>query len=380
MKYKLLALLALLIVLVLSSCSPSLPSGNSSEAGNLPDSILFTYVGADGNVWVHSGEIGQAGPVTSDATGSPVDGNPETIVNYYFPQISSDGEWVAYRRDAGTPGDSGMQYTYSLWVENIKTGQTAIVLDQLPGSFTWRPGTHRLTYVPAVSEQYFSGNPPDASLAQSVMAYDADTGKTSELLRPERGFSLAAFQWSPDGQILGFDELVYIEGRGPFGYYDFETGKYIAWEESIGNYAWHPTDPKIYYDNLTYVPTGTEDIFSRELGEESEQKLTDYKTESEYAYWPVVSPDGDRIAYLAGLEGLDNQTYQLMIQDLAGGEPVSLGSFEAVLNPSWTPDGSQILFSAGPWDNQKLFAVKVSGGSAEVLGQGTMLDVVKDIK
>ena len=46
----------------------------------------------------------------------------------------------------------------------------------------------------------------------------------------------------------------------------------------------------------------------------------------------------------------------------------------------WSPDGSQLLFSAGPWENQKLIAVKVSDGSAEVLGQGTMIDVVDHIQ
>jgi Tol biopolymer transport system component len=301
-------------------------------------------------------------------------------VTYYFPQISGDGEWVAYRRDVGKPGESGLQYTFELRAHNLRTGKSRQVLDELPASFTWRPGTHQLTYAPAVSEKYFSGNPPDASLAQSIRAIDVDSGKTMELVRPERGYSMVAFQWSPDGRYLGFDELAYIEGRGPFAYYDFETGSYVSWKQQIGNYAWHPGQSRVYYDHLTYVPTGTEDIFSRELLEPDEQKLTDYRSESEYAFWPVLSPAGDQIAYLSGVQGLDSQVYQLMIQNIDGGRPVSLGSFEAVLNPSWSPDGSQILFSAGPWDQQKLFSVNVSDGSAQVLGLGTMLDVVDQMR
>jgi Tol biopolymer transport system component len=329
-------------------------------------------------VWVHAGVVGQAAQITTDATGSQGASTAETSVNYYFPQISGDGEWIAYRRDTGIPGDASMESSSGLWVHNLKSGKSRQVLSELPGSFTWRPGTHQLTYAPAVPGSYFSGNPPDASLARSVMSLDADTNETTELLQPERGYSLAAFQWSPDGRYLGFDELVYIEGRGSFGYYDFETGTYAAWEDRIGNYSWN--DSQIYYDRLTYVATGTEEIFFRGLAGGDEQQLTDYEAEYEYAFWPVVSPDGKRIAYLSGTIESDSQTYLLQVQDLAGGEPVPLGSFEAVLNLSWSADGSQLLFSAGPWENQKLMAVKVSDGSAQVLGQGTMIDVVDHIQ
>lgn len=377
MKYKFLSFCVLMLIPIISSCS-SYVAGTSPERENLPESILFTYIGADGNVWVHGGVVGEAAQITTDATGSLENNNTSESVAYYFPQISNDGEWVAYRRDVGTPGQAGMQYSFGLWAHNLKTGKSSQVLDELPGGFTWRSDTHQLTYAPAVRENYFSGNPPDASLARSVMSLDADTNETTKLLQPERGYSLAAFQWSSDGRYLGFDELVYIEGRGPFGYYDFETGTYAAWEECIGNYSWN--DSQIFYDRLTYVPTGAEEIFSRGLAGGNEQQLTDYEVEYEYAFWPVVSPDGKRIAYLSGTIESDSKTYLLLVQDLAGGEPVSLGSFEAVLNLSWSPDGSQMLFSAGPWDNQKLMAVKGSDGSASVLGQGTMIDVVEHIQ
>jgi Tol biopolymer transport system component len=353
---------------------------NPFEEESPSGSYQFVYMGGDGNVWVHPGIGEQPKQVTTDASGSLEGSSASETISYYFPQISSDGAWITYRRDVGTPSGSGMQYAFGLWVHNLETGKSQQVLSELPGSFTWRPGTHQLTYTLAVPENYFSRNPPDSSLARSVMSLDADTNKTTELLQPERGYSLAALQWSTDGRYLGFDELVYIEGRGPFGYYDFNTNTYVPWEERIGNYAWHPTESRIYYDYLTYVATGTEEIFYRELEAENEQRLTVYKAESEYAFWPVVSPDGDQIAYLAGREGLDNQTYQLMIQDLAGGEPVSLGSFVSVLNLSWSPDGSTLLFSAGPWETQKVMAVNVSDGSATALGLGTMVDVAENVQ
>ena len=94
-----------MLIPILSSCS-SYVAGDSSGRENLPESILFTYIGGDGNVWVHAGAVGQAAQITTDATGSPETSTAETSVNYYFPQISGDGEWVAYRRDTGIPGDA----------------------------------------------------------------------------------------------------------------------------------------------------------------------------------------------------------------------------------------------------------------------------------
>jgi Tol biopolymer transport system component len=363
------------LTLMLSSCSASM-NGNSLDAGDLQ----IVYIGEDGNVWVRQGEDRQPKQVTSDATDPVNVSESGERVAYYFPQISSDGEWIAYRRNVGTPNDTGLQFVDELWVHDLKTSKSDRILDQNPASFTWKPGTHLLTYVLGVPEDYFTGNPPDASFATGVTGYDVDTRITKELVRPERGYALYAIQWSPDGRYLGFDELAYIEGRGSFGYYDFKTDTYVAWEERIGSYAWHPSDSRIFYDRLTYVATGREDIFSRTLKEKNEELLTDYEAESEYAFWPVVSPTGDRIAYIAGLNGLDSQTYQLMVQNLNGGQPVSLGTFDSVANLNWSPDGSQLLFSAGPWDKQELVAVNVAHQTTSTLGEGTMLDVADHVQ
>ena len=60
-----------------------------------------------------------------------------------------------------------------------------------------------------------------------------DSGESSELVKAERGVALYTPIWSPDGRYLGFDELVYMEGRGPFAYYDFEGGQYVAWRTPL---------------------------------------------------------------------------------------------------------------------------------------------------
>jgi Tol biopolymer transport system component len=334
----------------------------------------LAYIGNDGNVWFHPGPGSEPRQLTTDASSS--DGGAG--ITYYFPQISDDGQWVAYRRDVATTLESGLEYTFGLWIYNLTTGESQQILEEAPAGFAWKPGTHLLAYGLGVPEGYFSfgsDTPIDSSLARGVMAFNADTGETIELVRPERGYALYSLQWSPDGRFLSFDELVYIEGRGPFAYYDFEAGSYVAWEEPIGNYAWSPDSTRIFYDRMIYVANGTEEVFVRSMPEGDEERLTDYASETEYAFSPALSPGGDRIAHLASLSDNMNQTSTLFVQDLAGGEPISLGTFDMALNLAWSPDGEWLVFSAGPWEGQQLIAVHVSDGAVAELGPGTMPDV-----
>lgn len=395
MQTKLFSVLVLTLIIPLSACSPFRIDSSSGEQptpvegsdfptpGNQtpttfpPDLFQITYLGPDGNVWYRPGPEGQPEQITTDATSIPISSNGYPSISYYFPQISSDGEWIAYRRDSVTLAASGKQFSYGLWIQNRKSGESQVVLEELATSFAWKPGTHLLAYGLEAPENYFSftGVSPDASPLHGVMGFDAGTGRTVELVKPERGYALHNIQWSPDGQYLGFDELVYIEGRGLFGYYDFESGTYVAWDETIGNYAWHPRGSQIIYDRLTYVAMGAEDIFVRSIDAEAETRLTDYTSETEYAFYPSVSPLGDRVAYLTSLEGPDSQKYRLQVQDLAGGEFVSIGNFVSANRLAWSPDGKWLLFSAGPWEDQELYSVDVANGIITILGPGSMLDV-----
>ena len=343
-----------------------------------PTTGLFqlAYIGQDGNIWFHPGPGFEPQQITTDATG----GNAGTGTAYFSPQISSDGQWVAYRREVAMSSNSGLQYTFALWVHNLTTSTGHPILEENPAGFAWKPGSHLLAYGLAVPEGYFASgdNPIDSSLARGIMGYNADTGETIELVQPERGYALYSPQWSPDARFLSFEELAYMEGSGLFGYYDFEAGSYVAWEEAIGNYAWSPDGSQIIYDRLTYVATGTEEIFARLLQGWPEQRLTDYVSENEYAFSPALAPGNDRMAYLADFSGPSSQTYSLLLQDLTGGEPALLGTFNTVLNLTWSPNGEWLVFSTGPWESQKLIAVNALDGSTIELGPGTMPRVADD--
>jgi dipeptidyl aminopeptidase/acylaminoacyl peptidase len=340
-------------------------------AGSGAAPVAFT--GQDGNVWVLEAPGVEPRQVTQDAvSGEPGVEQPSETVMYYFLALSSDGQMLAYRRDAGTPVESGMSYESGLWVADLATGESRQVLDRTPAMFAWKPGTHLLVYGLGVQEGYFTTRGEvDPDLAQGIWGVDLDqeAAEPIELVRPERGYSLALPEWSPDGRFLSFDEVHLYEGRGLFAYYDFESEEYVSWDDAIGGYSWSPDGTQIVYDRLTYAATGEERIFLRErAGGEERQLSPDF--EQGYSFSPVFSPQGDRIAYLAAPGGPDSQSYTLIVQALAGGEPQELGTFEGAWSLDWTPDGGSLVFGAGPYEEQQVHLVNASDGSVTILSQG----------
>jgi len=333
------------------------------------DSIpAMAYLGPDGNVWLL--EAGSETPrqVTFDA--NPIGGD-SAAVEYIFPLLSSDGTLLAYRLDVGTPNASGYDFTSGTWVVNLTTGEKRQIMDGHPVGLAWKPGTHLLAYGTAVDMNYFiTRGEPDSVLATGIRAIDLDSGETLELVAPERGYALYGPNWSPDGRFLAFEEVVNMEGSGLFAYYDLEGQEYVAWDEPVGRVSWSPDGNLLTYARHTYAANGEERLYMRPR-QGSEQLLGPDYDGPAYATHPVFSPAGNQIAYLAYLEGPETQIAAIMVLDLAGGEPKSLGQFEGVWELAWVPDGSHVVFSSGPWESRQIIALNLADGSQTVLAAGS---------
>ncbi len=335
-----------------------------------PENIV--YIGADGNIWAGNRLSDAQRQVTTDGRSMyltvPL---TDTMVSYYFPAISSDGAWVAYRRDVSTPVPSGIQSEYGMWAANLVTGESRQIISQHPAGLAWKPGTHLLTYGLGVADGYFTlGGQVNSELATGIWAVDLDGGDPVELVRPERGFSLARPLWSPDGSGLGFEEVSNYEGSGMFAYYDLEASEYQPWENPLGIVDLSPAGAQIAYDFAIYTLTGEERVYLNSMAGGTEQQFSP-EPEQGFAYYPAFSPQGDRLAYLSGTADPDSQVYTLVVQDLAGGEPQELGTFDEVHGLGWSPDGSSLIFSAGKAEAHQILALSLADGTTTVLAQGT---------
>jgi Tol biopolymer transport system component len=347
-------------------------SGASSEPLPVENlGLTVAYVGADGNLWLADASGGPPRQVTSDAVFMDASGD----VVYTFPKISSDGRYIAARRDVGVPIAEGLKYTFGLWVYDTETGESHAVFDGSdtpPAGSAWKPGTHLLAYSMGVEPNYFiiRGGKPDPTLATGILAVDLDSGASSQLVAPENGYALIQPVWSPDGRFLSFDELVYMEGKGPFAYYDFDAQKYIAWDEPLGNYAWSPDGSQLMYDKLTYSANMTERIFTRPRLDGTETQVSP-EPDQGFAYYPVYSPDGRQIAYLTNPGSLDSVQITLVVQDLSTGALHELGSYESPWDLEWSSDGRALVFSAGPHDSQQVYGYDLVSGTVTMLAQGS---------
>jgi Tol biopolymer transport system component len=353
--------------------TPTTEPEGPGESENSPFAGQAAYVGRDGNLWLVALEGGEPTRLTQDAL--PLGpGGQQTMITYCCAAWSSDGTYLAYQREVGQARGDGFDFRTELWLYGAQLGEHRPVFgDQRVAGFTWKPGTHQLVFGLPIAEGYIfnRAGQPDASLATGIWAVESGGGEPFELVSPERGLALVAPRFSPNGRFLSFEEVYLIEGRGKFAYYDLQNQEYVAWDEPIGGYAWSPDGESLAYDEVTYTPSGTERIYlvDRQGGEPT--NLSPH-IQSGYAYGPVFSPAGDRLAYLAEENNNpDAAHHTLRLASPSGGDPLDLGLFEQVMNLAWTPSGEQLVFSAGPYGEQQVIVLDVASGETRLLDSGS---------
>ena len=335
-----------------------------------PTSFELAYVGTDGNIWSRQFPGGSSSQlITKDAlpfkSGVP---EPDRAVVYQSPSWSSDGSLLAFIRESSVKVSSGRNYSWDLVVYDRSTGLMKNVIEnQQVTGFAWKPGSRLISYGVPVAFEFFTSN--DVTNVRGLMQVDVESGTISNLVLPERSLPLAHPVWSHAGNIVAFEEISQMEGRGTFAYYDFTAAKYTSWEEAIGNYSFSPDDSQIAYDNLLYTPTGSEQISIKPLAGGNALQVSN-AVSPDYAYWPVFSPDGKWIAYYASQGGMDTQEYVLSIVPAGGGEPQTFVTVFNPLNLAWSPDGSKVILARGPYDNPELVQVDILTGEVIVIGSG----------
>jgi Tol biopolymer transport system component len=337
--------------------------------------VWIAYIGYDSNVWVLNRGTGVSEQITFDAAPYRMGSSAETILEYWRPRWSSDGRFLAFQQDTGRPQAQGYNYSHQLLVMDLEMGEFSTVVYHPVLGFGWQPGTHRLAYAPPVAETYWEGRGgPNMEAARGIWEYDADTGEQYELVPPERGYTLVMPKWSHDGRYISFDEVLYMEGRGYFAYYNLLESKYVSWDEVIGGYDWSADSKSLAYDKLAYIAERNERIWLREL--DGSERVVSPEYIDGYAYNPAFSPDGKYLAYLADLDGMDGMGVTLIISGADGAEPREIGVFEQIYHLTWSPNGEKLYFFAGQYQEEKVYEVGPRDGSVQVLAEGKDSDVV----
>ena len=78
---------------------------------------------------------------------------------------------------------------------------------------------------------------------------------------------------------------------------------------------------------------------------------------------PNISPDGKFVAFLTG----DSTGLKVFVQDMNGGQPLEVFKMSAIFDLRWSPDGSEILISAGQDSFRGTYIVPRLGGTPRKL-------------
>jgi dipeptidyl aminopeptidase/acylaminoacyl peptidase len=269
------------------------------------------------------------------------------------PQVSPDGEWVAYEvRTADLAKDKRVTH---IWMANWD-GKRTVQLTYSPESENkprWSPDGKHLAFLTA------RGGDDEP---EQVWLLDRLGGEA----KPLTGFNGAVvdFAWSPDAKRLALivaDEDPDRKKKGE----EEKTAPPIV----IDRYYFKE-------DETGYLTALRQHLYVFDMQTRKAELLTPGKFDEG---WPAWSPDGKFIAFLSKRSpdpDRDNEFGLYVIAPQVGAEPRLVTKFQGgdwMASPSWRPNGREIAFvTAGDpkliyYSTQNLALVPVAGGEPRIL-------------
>lgn len=154
------------------------------------------------------------------------------------------------------------------------------------------------------------------------------------------------FSWSPDGKRVAFAAKSATRDR--LYLVNVKTGRiekhYQFALDALFSPAWSPDGKRIVVNGLR---DGASDLYSVDVATGKLDQLTADVADDRDPAW---SPDGKLLAFVSdrSREGDSSQTYglYLLAPDSGAIRPVPVPKCKALGNPTWSPDGKQIVFSS----------------------------------
>ena len=205
-----------------------------------------------------------------------------------------------------------------------------------------------------------------------------DDGKNQQNLtnHPDRD---SVPSWSPDGKRIAFTSE--RDGNDEIYVMDADGGN----QQNLTNHpederapAWSPDGKRIAFVSdrdrfLDIHGFPTSEIYVMDADGENPQNLTNNRHDDRSPSW---SPDGKRIVFLSYRDGhfigdFELITSEIYVMDVDGGNQQRLTeNRKNDESPSWSPDGTRIVFSAdrkGDFVNSEIYVMDADGGNLQRL-------------
>lgn len=283
------------------------------------------------------------------------------------PQISPDGQWVAYTVSSiDTKADKS---DTDIWMASWD-GARQMRMTSSPESENaprWSPDGKYLAFL--------SGRPGTARGTQ-VWLLDRNGGEAQQFTDVKG--RIASYEWSPDSKKL----LLLMTERDPNEPEDSPTVVSGGRGAAAAANALKPIVIDRYHfkqDGAGYLTQKPPRVYLFDIATKKSEAITPDTVEPASPTW---SPDGKSIAFL-GKEGKDAERYNTWniytMEAHAGATPRQLTHYDGVTasasraRPEWSPDGTRLVYlqSAGAkwgaYNMNRLAMIGASGGDPKVL-------------
>jgi len=273
------------------------------------------------------------------------------------PQVSPDGEWVAYTVDSADFKTD--EYVTHVWMTSWD-GKRAVQLTRSEGSEhspRWSPDGQYMAFLSARG---------DADGPERLWLMDRAGGEAEAIT--SFGGDVVDYAWSPDGKQLALIVMDDDPNRPADGNQDKTMPPVV-----IDRYYFKE-------DETGYLGKLRHHLYLLDLATRKADLLTPGNFDEAM---PVWSPDGSQIAFVSKRTGDPDRNYingLYVIEPRSGSEPRLLTNFEGdsgdsdwMSTPSWRPDGREIALTAAHngalfyYSQQELMIVPVTGGQARRL-------------